>query len=187
MASRRSPVRARLAPPSAHPSDAVPLRRSSVRIRPERPRLIRRRELPKEPLETSWRSHNEQPPFSRDDSTLRVRHAARREHEPTRARRVFLVADREHVLALEYVEQLVFLVVDVQRRVGHGGTSSNRVNAPPVASEGVRTRIMIPPNASRSASFARRAYAGSSFAIAGGYVVHWASLAVDYGASRSSY
>ena len=46
-----------------------------------------------------------------------MRDAARGEHEPAGAGPELLIADLEDVLAFEHVEQLVLVLVNVQRRV----------------------------------------------------------------------
>jgi hypothetical protein len=48
---------------------------------------------------------------------LRVRNSARREDDTAGAYVVLGVADPEHVLTLEYVEELILVAMDVQRRV----------------------------------------------------------------------
>jgi hypothetical protein len=68
-------------------------------------------------LETRWSGHDEHPSGSRHHASLRVGHAPRSEHEPAGTRPELPLADLEDVLALQHVEELVLVLVHVQRRV----------------------------------------------------------------------
>ena len=80
-----------------------------------------------------------------------MRDTAGREHELAGARVEFRVADLEHVLSVKHVEQLVLVLVNVERRVDGFG-SSKTVKAPPVVSAEALTTTSTSPNRKSSPS-----------------------------------
>ena len=78
---------------------------------------MRGRELSEEALEPTRRREDEQPSLPGYRAPLSMRDAARREDEAAGTHVELLVADLDDVLALERVEQLVLVLVNVQRCV----------------------------------------------------------------------
>ena len=77
-------------------------------------------ERAEEPLEPAGAHQHELASFARPHAALRVGHAARREDHPSGPDAVLLVPHPEDVLALEHVEELVLVLVDVEGRVDEG-------------------------------------------------------------------
>jgi hypothetical protein len=102
---------------SGEPGDSVFLGRARVGLRTEGTGKVRIRELPEEPFESGGRGENQEAPRARDGPPLSVRDTTGCEHEPTGAGLEFRFADLEHVLSFEHVEQLVLVLVNVERRV----------------------------------------------------------------------
>ena len=76
-----------------------------------------RRELAEEAVEPTRRCEDEHAPRTGDDAPLRMRDAARPECETARPEVDLLVGDLDDVLALECVEELILVLVNVQRCV----------------------------------------------------------------------
>ncbi len=106
---------------STEPGDAEARRGARIRVRPERSGGLGRRQLAKESVEPARCREHQQAPLAGNHSTLGVRDAAGREGETSGADAELFLADREHVLALEHVEELVLALVDVERRVRERG------------------------------------------------------------------
>ena len=95
----------------------MPQGRLGIHPRPERSRTIGVGQHPEEAVETARGSHDEKPTRSRHNAAMRMRHPARQGKEVTRAYVEPIAAALEDVLALQDVEQLVLVLVDVQGRI----------------------------------------------------------------------
>src|SRR3954469_8636422 len=101
------------------PGDPVLLRCGGGGVGAQRAGGVGRGEVAKEAIEAAGHGHDQQPSLARNDAPLSVRHPARREHGAPGGDAVLLVPNLEYVLALEHVEQLVLVGVQVARRVDH--------------------------------------------------------------------
>jgi len=102
---------------SDHEGSAVLRGDSTQIIDPSLSVSLRLSEVSEESLEAGWREHFEDATSARDHAPVRVGHLSRAEDQVTWPRLELRATDREDMLTLEDVEELIVTVVDVQRRV----------------------------------------------------------------------